>query len=148
MRVARHYSELIVWQLADQLRFVVYPLTKRPRFRDDARLRIQAEDAIESVCRNTAEGFAGSHAQFRNYLLLAKGSLNELCDSLRSAAIKEYVGPDDLTAVWAITRRLYPAMQSLIRHLETTDDAGRPLDHSTNQHRTTNRRRSNHRRRE
>jgi four helix bundle protein len=127
MQVARHFRELLVWQLADDLRQQIYRLTRRPRFAADERLRKQTDDAIESACRNIAEGFAGSHKQFRNYLLIARRSLNEIRDCLRAALLKGHIGADDLPPIWALTRRLFPALASLIHHLETTDDHGRPL---------------------
>jgi len=55
--VARHFTELIVWQLGDQHRVEVFRLTKRSCFRSDLKLRSQLDDAADSVCRNVAEGF-------------------------------------------------------------------------------------------
>ena len=131
MQPARHYRELVVWQLADNIRRLTYPLTCRAAFHADRRLREQTDDAIESVCRNIAEGFAGTHKQFKNYLLIARSSLNELRDCLHSAVIKGYVTPDDLPPIWALTRRLFPAMSSLIQYLESTDDPGEPASGAT-----------------
>ena len=86
MAGARHFTELVVWQLADQIRTTVYRLTERPVFVRDTRLRVQTDDAIESVCRNIAEGFGcESHAEFHRYLVIARRSLNELFDSLHAA---------------------------------------------------------------
>jgi four helix bundle protein len=119
---ARHYTELIAWQLADEIRRLVFPLTRRADYRADFRLRAQTDDAIDSVCRNTAEGFGGeSHREFRRFLFIARNSLNELCDCLHSAQLKGYVTPADLAPILTLTRRLYPAIASLIRHLERPD---------------------------
>ena len=60
MAGAKHYSELIAWQLADQLRVQTLRLTARPRFVKDLKLNSQTEDAVNSVCRNIAEGFGVS----------------------------------------------------------------------------------------
>ena len=57
MPVARHFTELIVWQLGDQHRVEIFRLTKRPAFHADLKLRSQLDDASDSVCRNVAEGF-------------------------------------------------------------------------------------------
>jgi four helix bundle protein len=135
MQPARHYRELVVWQLADNIRRLIYPLTRRAAFHADRRLREQTDDAIESVCRNIAEGFAGTHKQFRSYLLIARNSLNELRDCLHSAVIKGYVVSDDLSPIWPLTRRLFPAMSSLIQYLDTTDDTGEPLSGSMSEKR-------------
>ena len=55
---ARHFTELIVWQLGDQHRAEIFKLTKRPRLRADLKLRSQLDDAADSICRNIAEGSA------------------------------------------------------------------------------------------
>jgi four helix bundle protein len=109
---------LIAWQLADEIRTSVYRLTERPPFARDSRLRIQTDDAIESVCRNIAEGFGcESHAEFHRYLVIARRSLNELFDSLRAAEMKRHVTTQDLVPIHALGRRMYPAMAGLMRHL-------------------------------
>jgi four helix bundle protein len=117
MAGARHFSELICWQLADQIRIAIYPLTKRAAFVRDVRLRAQTEDAIESVCRNIAEGFSGSDAEFHQFLTYAKRSLNELFDSRRSAELKGHVRSCDVIDIRTYGRRLYPALEGLMRHL-------------------------------
>jgi len=115
---ARHYSELIVWQLADAIRVNVFALTGRPEFRQDFKLRSQTDDAIASVCRNIAEGFGGTDAEFRHYLIIARMSLNEVSDSLRSARLKNYIREDDVHPISALSRRLHRALAGLIQHLE------------------------------
>jgi hypothetical protein len=42
---ARHFTELIVWQLADQHRVQVFALTKRTPLYADLKLRSQIDDA-------------------------------------------------------------------------------------------------------
>jgi len=85
--VARHFSDLIVWQLADQLRIEVFRLTKWGRFHADFKLRSQLDDAVDSVCRNIAEGFGGTDREFANFLRIARRSLNEVQDGFRSAQL-------------------------------------------------------------
>ena len=57
MAAARHFTELIIWQLGDELRMQVFDLTKKRPFAADFKLRSQLDDAADSVCRNIAEGF-------------------------------------------------------------------------------------------
>ena len=105
MSGARHYSELIVWQLADEIRVNVFELTCGPGFKQDFRLRSQTDDAIASVGRNIAEGFGGTDAEFRRYLIIARMSLNELSDSLRTALLKNYITQEDLRTTRELSRR-------------------------------------------
>lgn len=89
---ATHFSKLICWQLADELRRETLKLTTRLPFERDFKFRSQTEDAIDSVCRNIAEGCGyESHGEFARYLEISRSSLNELRDCLRSAHVKGYV---------------------------------------------------------
>lgn len=126
MTVARHFSDLIVWQLADQLRIEVFQLTKRGRFHADFKLRSQLDDAVDSVCRNIAEGFGGTDREFANFLRIARRSLNEVQDGFRSAQLKEHVSEADLKPARSLLRRIFPALSSLLRHLERRNGRNRP----------------------
>jgi four helix bundle protein len=119
MAGARHFTELIVWQLGDEHRVEVFALTKRPRVRADFKLRSQIDDAADSVCRNVAEGFGcETHREFARFVRIGRRSLNEVQDGFRSAVIKEYLTEADLTSVRKLQRRLYAAMAALLRHLD------------------------------
>ena len=117
--VARHFTELIVWQLGDQHRVEVFRLTGDPAFRADLKLRSQLDDASDSVCRNVAEGFGcKSDREFARFLRIARRSLNEVQDCFISALHKGYVTSEDLIAARRLQRRLYPALAALIRSLD------------------------------
>ena len=118
MAGARHFRELIVWQLSNQLRVEVFQITRRDCVRKDLKLRSQLDDAIDSVCRNIAEGFADTDAQFARHLRISRSSLNEVQDELLSASLKGYVTDADLTHARRLMRRIFPALSSLIRHLD------------------------------
>jgi four helix bundle protein len=120
MTGARHYKELIVWQLGDQLRVETFKLTRRPPFARDFKHQSQAEDAVDSVCRNIAEGLVCDHIEFARFLEISRRSLNELMDSLRSALLKGYVSPVDLAPIHGLARREFPAIGKLIAYLRRT----------------------------
>ena len=121
MAGARHFSQLIVWQIADALRIEVLKLTQSGACSSNWKFRQQVEDAIDSVCRNIAEGFAAdTHGQFAWFLRVSRRSLNELRDALRSALLKRYTTPADLSAAFDLIRRLYPALNNFIAYLELT----------------------------
>jgi four helix bundle protein len=129
---ARHFSELIVWKLADEIRTETFTLTAKPGFVRDVRARSQAEDAANSVCRNIAEGFGcDSHREFARFLVISRRSLNELHDILRGAELKKYVNTDDLGPVRALSTRFYPAMGRLLGYLHSTRAGGKPREGTT-----------------
>ena len=121
MAGARDFSQLVTWQLADALRIEVVKLTQTAPCATDWKFRGQVEDAIDSVCRNIAEGFgADTHAQFAWFLRVSRRSLNEVRDALRSALLKRYWTAAELSPAFDLTRRLYPALNNFIAYLERT----------------------------
>lgn len=119
MAGARHFKDLIVWQLGDQHRAEVFKLTQRAGLRADVRLRSQLDDAADSVCRNVAEGFGcQSHREFAKFLRISRRSMNEVQDGFRSALLKGYVTEADLVAAVLLQRRFYKAMSGFLRHLD------------------------------
>ena len=130
---ARHYTELAVWRIGDQLRTAVFTLTGRPRFARDFRAQEQADDAVNSICRNIAEGFAcETHAEFARYLSYSRRSLNEIRDAMRGARQKGYVNAADLKEFQRLAFHLRPALNRFIAFLRATPDAKN--NHGTRRH--------------
>jgi len=125
MPPARRYSDLRVWKLADELRRRIFVLTNRPRFARDLRARGQLDDAINSVCRNIAEGFPCGHVEFARFLEFSLRSLNEVRDAVHAAALKRYVNDRELAAVLGLADRLAPALARFIGYLRRTPDPRR-----------------------
>jgi len=120
---ARHYTELAVWRIGDQLRTEVFKLTGGPRFARDFRAQEQADDAVNSICRNIAEGFAcETHGEFARYLSYSRRSLNEIRDAMRGARQKGYVSAADLREFQRLAFHLRPALTRFIAFLRATPD--------------------------
>jgi four helix bundle protein len=123
--VARHFTEMVVWQLADEVRQQTFGLTARPAFKRDLKLHSQTEDAAHSVCRNIAEGFGcTSHREMARFVVIARRSLNELQDALIGATQKRHISREDLIPINSLLRRLYPAMAGWLAYLTRTDEPG------------------------
>jgi four helix bundle protein len=136
MRPARHYSDLIVWQLAEEIRIEVFRLSAKPRFNADFKARGQAEDAANSVTRNIAEGFGcETHGEFARFLEISRRSLNEVHDVLHGAQLKEYVRPSELAPIRQLSKRIYPAFSRFIAYLKSTPNVrprrGAPVPRTT-----------------
>jgi len=117
--VARHFTELIIWQLGDELRVQVFELTKKRPFAADLKLRSQLDDAADSVCRNIAEGFGfKTDKEFARFVRIGRRSLNEVQDCFRSAQLKNYVTDSDLIPARQLMRRIYPAISSFLSKLD------------------------------
>lgn len=123
MAPARHYADLIVWQLGEQIRIEAFKLTSKPGFATDFKAKQQAEDSINSTCRNIAEGFGcETHGEFARFLEISRRSLNELHDVLHGARLKKYVTASDVAPIKQLSRRLYPAFSRFIAYLKSTPD--------------------------
>ena len=123
MNAANDFTELLVWQLADALRIETLKFTQREPLSKDWKFRGQLVDAIDSICRNIAEGFAAdTHGGFAWYLRVSRRSLNELRDALRSMLLKRYATPAELAPAFALVRRLFPALDNFIDYLDRTRD--------------------------
>ena len=121
MAPVTHYSQLIVWKLAEEIRIKVFELTAKPLFAEDFKAKRQGEDAANSVCRNIAEGFGcETHAEFARFLEISRRSLNEVHDVLHGAQLKEYVTASELAPVRRLSNRIYPAFSRLMAYLRST----------------------------
>src|SRR5688572_9825078 len=123
MKPARHFEELIVWQLNDAIRAHTLALTQSGRFGRDWKLRSQLEDAAHSACRNISEGFGSdSNREFARYLVISRRSMNEVQDCLRGALLAKYIGLDDLRPIRPLQRRAFKALSGLLSWLERHPD--------------------------
>ena len=81
--MSKPHKKLVAWQKAMELVEKIYELTRKLPRDEIYGLTSQLRRAAVSVPSNIAEGAAGrSSVQFRNYLRVAIGSLNELATQL------------------------------------------------------------------
>ena len=88
-------------------------------------LRSQLTRAADSACANMAEGFARfypkEHARF---LRIAKASLAEVVDRLRSAVLRQLITQEESDRISRLADRSQGACTRLIRYLESCDPHG------------------------
>ena len=79
--MARHFTELVCWQLARSLKKEVTKILKKPMFDRNLRSRENLSDAASSERRNIAEGFGRrDHKEFARFLNISLSSLKEVED--------------------------------------------------------------------
>lgn len=97
------HKKLIAWKKSMDLVEKVYELTKKLPREELYGLTSQLRRAAVSVPSNIAEGAAGRSAvQFRNYLSVAIGSLNELATQLEIIQRIGYVNDGDAAETEAL----------------------------------------------
>lgn len=105
--VAKKYQELIVWQLADELRQEVYRLTASGSIARDFKSRSQLRDAVGAIAPNIAEGFRqGSSTDNARFVTYALTSLDEAQDRLDDGVERGHWVEANLTAARRLARRV------------------------------------------
>jgi four helix bundle protein len=114
----KHYKDLIVWQKAIDLVLHIYEVTKSFPKEEQFALTSQIRRAVVSVPSNIAEGQARkSPAQFRNYLLIARGSLAEVETQLIIAERLNYINETQVIKIMAIHAEVSKMLSALITKL-------------------------------
>jgi four helix bundle protein len=115
---ARHFKELVCWQLSNDLKLEIYRLAEAKDVRDDIRFHDQIRNAAASAPRNIAEGFGRrTDKEFAHYLDIARGSLMECQNHLQDAKDRGYLAEPDFATMNALARRACGAVAGLQRHL-------------------------------
>lgn len=76
---AKKFEDLEVWKRGCRMAADIYKITENDKIGKDWSLRDQIRRSAVSIPSNIAEGFGrGSDAEFKRFLLIAKGSCAEL----------------------------------------------------------------------
>ena len=119
--MARTFTELDAWQLANQLKLGIYELIRSGDAHRDIEFRNQIRNAAASAPRNIAEGFGRYLPRdFSQYLRIANGSLMETSNHLQDGCDRGYFKPADIEPLLVLARRASAATTSLIRYLQST----------------------------
>ena len=90
--MAKDFTELAAWQLADQLRLLILEITSNPSVARDFKYCNQCKDAARSAASNITEGFGRyRHRDFARFLRYALGSLAETRHLLMEGRDKRYL---------------------------------------------------------
>jgi four helix bundle protein len=119
---AKRFEDLVVWQIADELRTEVYRLAAFPAASRDFDFRRQLMSAAGSVAANIAEGFARrSPRDFARHLKIAAGSAAETSNWLDDGCARGYWSANEAADARRILRRLGTPLQRLIRYLSSAE---------------------------
>jgi four helix bundle protein len=116
--IVNQFQDLIVWQLADELRREVLAFTEIGPAARDFKYRDQIRDAIASACRNTSEGFDRFRpAEFARFLEFARSSLGETQDCLIDGHERKYITGELFDRLWLLSKRALGANTNLMKYL-------------------------------
>ena len=121
--VARRYEDLLVWQLADELRSCVHHCTARAAFRQQQWLQSQLRRAAQSACANVAEGFGRYKPKdFARFVRTARGSLEETKAHLDQVRLLGLASETEVCEIRALANRACAAGTKLILYLENAKE--------------------------
>ena len=124
--MAKHFSELICWQLARHLRQEVFALTSRATFDRNFDLRDQLRDAASSAESNISEGFGRlTHREFHRFLEVSRASVNEVEDRLGASVEQQYLSGQDIQRALNLCKRTRVATSRFMKSLKERPDPER-----------------------
>jgi four helix bundle protein len=89
---AKTFQELMFWQLSNELRQKIIAFTSREPAKSHRRFTDHIREAVSAACSNAAEGFGRrSHAEFAQYLTIARSSVMETQDKLLEALQSRFI---------------------------------------------------------
>lgn len=112
----RDFTDLLVWQLARELRIQVYKLVKKFPAEEGFGLASQAQRAAVSITANIAEGFGRySYQENIQFCRTARGSAFEVRDHLITAEDQNYISSSDHRAADHLAQRVIQTLNGYIR---------------------------------
>src|SRR6187455_3015870 len=119
-------EDLVAWQLAVRLRRLVHEYCDKPLIRRDFKFHDNLADAASSAPRNIAEGYGRKyHREFARFAIIARGSEQEVLESLAEARERDYIKSTEFDAGDHAARKALIVLNGLIAYLESTPDWGR-----------------------
>ena len=129
---AKHFRELVAWQVSRELARAVYALTDRPSVRREFKFLEQLHDAVASPSRNIAEGFRRYRPRdFSRFLTIAAASIAEVENHLEDGVDRKLFAREEIAEALTLCRRAGSAIGGLQRYLSNCDpkfDTGRVPD--------------------
>ncbi len=120
---AKHHEEIVAWQLANELQCAIFEATARGAASQDFKFCNQIRGASSSVSANIAEGFwRYTHREFARFLRIARGSLGEAQNHLRTAKQRGYLTEAEFRSLCRLSVRAFVATTRLMTYLRNNPD--------------------------
>ncbi|MFO7523823.1 MAG: four helix bundle protein [Ignavibacteriaceae bacterium] len=112
-------SKLLVWQKSHELVLKIYEITKEFPIDEQFGLTSQIRRAVVSIPSNIVEGKArGSNKDYNRFLMIARGSLEEVKYQLLLAKDLQYIDEKNYKEVLNLSMETGKLLAGLIKTLE------------------------------
>ena len=113
-----HFTEMPVWQMADEIVGDIYKLTESLPKREDYALCSQLRNAAISITGNIAEGFGRGHKKDKiNFYLYSRGSSFEVQSHMLSGKKAGYFNEIQVEPISAKCFKVIEALNKIIKGL-------------------------------
>ncbi len=120
--MARDYTKIKAWKLADELALLVYKATQGFPKSEIWGLTSQMRRAAVSVPANIVEGSARRYRnEYVQFLYIAISSLAELTYYIRFTKELEYLDTNRYQELWAKSQESLKTLQGLISYIEKSE---------------------------
>ena len=123
--VVQDFEDLRIYQESRALAKQVYKITKSADFRYDTRFVQQIRASAGSISDNIAEGFERQGTkEFRNFIIIAKGSCGELRSQINRAYDAEWIDKATYDQMYADCRKLGVGINRFLHTLKSSTYKG------------------------
>jgi len=125
MATINRFEDLHIWQKAREICQNVFELCKHENFARDFILKDQIKRSSGSVMDNIAEGHGrDGNTEFKHFLSIAKGSLNEVKSQLYRALDSCYIVTLEFNDVYEKCDKLAARIGKFIQYIKSSDYKG------------------------
>jgi 2-aminomuconate deaminase len=119
------FTDLEIWQLANELQQKVYALVQAKPLSHDFELRNQMERSSGAIMDNIAEGFGrGGRLEFIQFLTISKGSAAELQSQLIRCRNKGHIDTITFDTLYELTDKTGKKIGAFIQYLNRSNLSG------------------------
>lgn len=119
MGSVKSFKDLILWQKSHQIVLVTYKLTGKFPSVEKFGLTDQVKRSAVSISSNIAEGFGRSTNKDKlHFLIMARGSSNELLNQLTIAKDLEFIKSEDLDFLEDKIKEVQKIISGLVKKLK------------------------------
>lgn len=125
MATITKFEDLRIWQEARRICQMILIYTQKPEFSKDFSLKDQIRRSSGSCMDNIAEGFAREgNKEFKNFLSIAKGSIEETRSQLYRAMDSGYISNSEFENSNLACDKLSRQINSFMKYLKTSNYKG------------------------
>ncbi len=125
MATIKNFTELEVWQLANELEKKVYTQLNNASLAKDFSLKDQMNRSVGSIADNIAEGFGrGGRIEFIQFLSIARASASELQSQLIRCLNRNHFNKEVYDELYELTDKAGRKIGAFIKYLNGSNKSG------------------------